>query len=488
MEELHGYCFQMLEENRYLQLPSEFYELIDRQDHFASPQLLLWNSVLAGRLQVDVPETQRAKLFSGSRLIPGSRAFAMAYAGHQFGNFVPQLGDGRAMMLGQVRDQEGHVLDLHLKGSGPTRFSRRGDGMSALGPCLREYMISHWMKSLGVPTTETLAVVTTGEFVNRDQTWPGAVLTRVARSHVRVGTFEYFASRGDVKNLKLLFEFVVQDLYPELSCLDQDKEKVFRVFKVVLEKQVKTVSLWLKFGFIHGVMNTDNTSISGETIDYGPCAFMDQFHPDTVFSSIDRGGRYRYSQQADILFWNLSALASALLVLWPEDQRKSQVPRFEDILHQGYQEFQKIWAHEFSKKLGFETASPQGLALLDSFFALMQNEKMDFTKSFRRLGAILQGQQHEMSEAFAKWVLDWRSQIQDHNQALKLIETNSPVYIPRNHLVEKAIHDAVEQKDLSFFSQLFEVGRNPFVNQSADPIFESPPENPDPNYRTFCGT
>jgi uncharacterized protein YdiU (UPF0061 family) len=487
MEELHRYCFQMLEENRYLKLPSEFYELVRRGPLFSAPQVLLWNETLAELTKIDVPPSERAEVFSGNKPLVGLSSFAMAYAGHQFGNFVPQLGDGRALMLGQARDSEGLIYDVHLKGSGPTSFSRRGDGLSALGPCLREYMISHWMKNLGVPTSESLCVVTTGETVYRESPLPGAVLTRLARSHIRVGTFEYFAAKGDSANLRKLLDFAIQDLYPELSNRSEE-DQVFDFFNAVLQRQARTIVLWLKYGFIHGVMNTDNTSISGETIDYGPCAFMDQFHPDTVFSSIDRGGRYRYSQQGDILFWNLSALASALLVLWPEGKRKIHVSRFEEILQSGYKYFQELWGLEFSKKIGFAQSSKESLSLLDSFLGFLQKESMDFTKSFRGLSRVLKNQSLEGSTEFQNWLKDWSAKIPDRTMALKLIEANNPMYIPRNHLVERALSEAVDQNDLSFFNQLYEIGRTPFSIQAVDPLFENPPEQPDRSYRTFCGT
>lgn len=487
MKVFHRYRLQMFEENRYLQLPSDFYEVLQSRELFSSPQILLWNKFLAERLQIEGPSNEAGDVFSGNMPLAGLRPFAMAYAGHQFGNFVPQLGDGRAMMLGQARDSEGHAYDIHLKGSGPTRFSRRGDGMSALGPCLREYMISHWMKNLGVPTSESLCVVKTGETVYRESTLPGGVLTRIARSHIRVGTFEYFAAKGDSGNLKRLLNFAIDDLYPELAEVFE-ADRVFEFLNSVVQKQLRTVVLWLKYGFIHGVMNTDNTSISGETIDYGPCAFMDLFDPDRVFSSIDREGRYRYSQQADILFWNLSALASALLVLWPEDQRKNQVPRFEEVLHQGYQDFQEAWALEFSKKIGFAHSSKESLSLIDSFLGILQKENLDFTKSFRSLSRAFKDNKSGGSAEFQSWVTDWMARVPDRHIAIEVMGNSNPVYVPRNHLVEKALSEAAHQNDFSFFNQLYELGRTPFLVQAVDLEFENPPEKPDASYRTFCGT
>lgn len=487
--------FLVITENRYLKLPSQFYELVSASP-VPHPQTLLWNEELAKRLELTFSFAEIAQHFSGQQPFPQSRPFAMAYAGHQFGGFVPQLGDGRALMIGEARSHDGSVFDLHLKGSGRTRFSRGGDGKCPLGPALREYMISHWMTSLGVPSTESLAVVLTGESVDREEVQPGAVLTRVARSHLRVGTFEYFGAREDSKNLKLLLDFAILDLYPEIKSGDFEKD-IFHFFETVMRRQIQTVSLWMKFGFIHGVMNTDNTTISGQTIDFGPCAFLDQYDPQKKFSSIDVRGRYRYANQGNILLWNLSALASALLVLWPEDERPQNVDAFRSLLESGQKEFEQSVDAQFAKKIGLKESTKESKDLVTRFLSILHVQSLDFTKSFRSLHDFLVAppageRSGDRSAELLQWTQDWKvyleSTQQPQSETLKMLSENNPVYIPRNHLVEQAIRNAVERKDLSLFNELYEVGRRPFEWQNVESSFEKGPDAPDPAYKTYCGT
>lgn len=420
----------------------------------------------------------------------------MAYAGHQFGNWVPQLGDGRAILLGELTDRNGTRRDLQLKGSGPTPFSRMGDGRAAVGPVLREYIISEGMAALGIPTTRSLAAVTTGEWIFREAALPGAVLTRVAQSHIRVGTFQYFASRQDNDALRLLADHVIARHYPDLK----DSDKPYHdLLQVVMEQQAALVAKWMGVGFIHGVMNTDNMSIAGETIDYGPCAFMDEFHPDTVFSSIDQMGRYSYRNQPRIAQWNLARFAQCLLPLMDDDQDKAieaaqtAIDAYADI-------YQPKWLDVMRAKIGLTTAQDGDLELIQGLLGVMSEQKADFTLTFRELSfastqtPVEQWQvrnQFGQPETFETWSHNWISRLQ--HEAFEDAERQSamqhvnPRFIPRNHRVEEAL-SAAQAGDFQPFEKLIAVLAKPFDEQPENTDYASPPMPDEVVQQTFCGT
>lgn len=375
--------------NSYLNLSDKFYQKI-KPALAPNPKLVLFNDELFKSLKIDdknYSEEELAQVFSGKKLLSGSDPIAQVYSGHQFGHFSPILGDGRAHLLGEIETPQKQKFEIQLKGSGRTQFSRRGDGKATLGPMLREYLVSEAMFNLNIPTTRSLAVVTTGEDVWREKKEPGAVLTRVAFSHLRVGHFEYFASQNDLEGLKELTQYAISKLYPELLHLNQ-QEQILSFFKAVCERQLHLVAQWLSVGFIHGVMNTDNTSISGETIDYGPCAFMDHFNFNQVYSSIDSRGRYSYNQQKNIIFWNLKVLASCLLPLINEDFEKA-VQRIEPYLQTLENEFETLWLKTFAAKLGFQITDLKTKNLIDDFLNSLHSKKFDFILSFKKLETYL---------------------------------------------------------------------------------------------------
>jgi uncharacterized protein YdiU (UPF0061 family) len=421
-----------------------------------------------------------ARQFSGNEILPGAEPIALAYAGHQFGNFVPQLGDGRALLLGEVLDVgTGRRWDIQLKGSGQTPYSRRGDGKAAIGPVIREYLVSEAMHRLGVPTTRSLAAVATGEEVLRDERLPGAVLTRVASSHIRVGTFEYFAARHDREALQQLTDYAIQRHYPEVA---EAAAPALAFFARVVEAQARLVAHWMSIGFIHGVMNTDNTAISGETIDYGPCAFMDEFDYRKVFSSIDQFGRYAYGRQAAIAHWNLARLADCLLLL---DERPSE---FEQALG-GFQDlFEAQFLQRMAGKLGLQSVKEGDDALVTAWLQLMQDRELDFTLSFRVLA--------ERAEAdgplvFGEFEQRWRrrlgQQSADAAEVRSQMNGVNPLYIPRNHQVERAIQAAVAG-EMSVFEELLRVLQQPFDEQPVLEAYAEPPRPAERVTQTFCGT
>ena len=400
-----------------------------------APRLIKVNSGLAEELGID-PEALTAEVAVGNALPEGATPIAQAYAGHQFGNFVPQLGDGRAILLGEVVDRNGIRRDIQLKGAGPTPFSRRGDGRAALGPVLREYLVSEAMHALGIPTTRALMAATTGEKVYREAVLPGAVLTRVAASHIRVGTFQFFAVRRDLDSLNLLVDHVIARHYPELATAEN---KALALLDAVMERQAKLVSRWVQVGFIHGVMNTDNTSISGETIDYGPCAFMDAYDPQTVFSSIDEYGRYAYGNQAPIAQWNLARLAETLLPFLHENREEAIKIATERI--EGFPAiYTRYWLDGFRKKIGLVSEEDGDLDLIQALLDAMQLARLDFTITFRKLA------NGEEAAGLESWMPKWRERLerdpQPHEERHKLMRSVNPAYIPRNHLVEEMIQAA----------------------------------------------
>jgi uncharacterized protein YdiU (UPF0061 family) len=421
---------------------------------------------------------------------------AMAYAGHQFGHFVPQLGDGRAILLGEVIDADGVRRDIQLKGSGPTPFSRRGDGRAALGPVLREYIVSEAMAALGIPTTRSLAAVMTGESVQRETLLPGAVLTRVASSHIRVGTFQYFAARDDTEGVQRLADHVIDRHYPHLAGAERPYHALL---EAVIARQAELVARWLLVGFIHGVMNTDNTSISGETIDYGPCAFMDHYDPAKVFSSIDEMGRYAYANQPRIALWNLTRLAECLLPLLSDQQDKA-IEQAQATLGEFVEKFDTAYQAGLRSKLGLFTARDEDRALAQDFLDAMAKNQADFTPTFRRLSdaALNPAADSEVRQLFAdpatydEWAARWRQRISEEPQSpaerQAAMRAVNPVFIPRNHLIEAVIEAAVSSDDFEPFEEMLKVLSKPYEDQPAFARYAQAPEPHQRVLQTFCGT
>jgi len=472
-------------ENSYARLPGHFHARV-LPATVPAPKLLAWNEPLAAELglaELGEDEERLARLFGGNELPPGAEPIALAYAGHQFGQFVPQLGDGRAVLLGERPDASGRRRDIQLKGSGRTPFSRMGDGKSSLGPVIREYLLSEAMHALGVPTTRALAAVATGERVFREEALPGGVFTRVAASHIRVGTFEYFAARDDAAAVRTLADYAMNRHYPE-ACEADDPLIAF--YRGVVEAQARLVAHWMALGFIHGVMNTDNTAISGETLDYGPCAFMDEFHYDKVFSSIDHYGRYAYGQQAPIAQWNLARLADCLLLAGGDktayEQELARYPRL----------FEDQWLARMARKLGLTVAEPDDAEpasdLIGDWLAHLQRHGLDYTLSFRRL-ADRAGATDE--PVYGEFELRWRERLarqpEDVGEIRARMDAENPLYIPRNHQVERAIQAAIAG-DLSVFHELRGVLSRPFDEQPGRAAWAEPPAPEERVTRTFCGT
>jgi uncharacterized protein YdiU (UPF0061 family) len=455
-----------------------------------APRVSVLNHRLAGELGLDLsalsPEAAAA-LFAGQDLPAGSKPIAQAYAGHQFGHFT-MLGDGRAILLGEHRTPGGRLVDIQLKGAGRTRFSRGGDGLAALGPMLREYVISEAMAALGIPTTRSLAVVTTGEPVYRESVKRGAVLTRVAQSHLRVGTFEYLAARGDESTLRVLADYAIDRHYPVLAGAPH---KYLEFFRAVADRQAALVARWQLVGFIHGVMNTDNMAVSGETIDYGPCAFMNAYRPDTVFSSIDHGGRYAYGNQPAIAQWNLARFAEALLPLLGPDQEKA-VALASEALGEYPALFEGYWLAGMRKKLGLQTEDASDVELIRSLLHWMEKSRVDFTNTFRDLSAGWPpaGDRYR-DPAFQAWYSRWQDRLgrdgRPNTSAYAVMRAVNPAVIPRNHRVEEALSAAEEHDDLSVLHRLLVSLASPYEAGADSAPYQDPPTD-ECNYRTFCGT
>ncbi|KYG69957.1 hypothetical protein AZI85_14735 [Bdellovibrio bacteriovorus] len=466
-------------DNTYARLSDVFFERVNPTPA-RTPVMVMFNEALAQDLGLNVSELakQGQNFFAGNKFFKGSEPIAQAYAGHQFGH-INMLGDGRANLLGEHVTPKGERFDIQLKGAGRTRFSRRGDGLAALGPMLREYIISEAMFALGIPTTRSLAVVTTGEQVIRETPLPGAVLTRVASSHLRVGTFEYAAGFDQGKNLRELADYTLRRHYPNLV---SHPEPYVALLKAVIERQASLIVKWMQVGFVHGVMNTDNMTISGETIDYGPCAFMDRFSLSTVFSSIDVQGRYSYGQQPSIGQWNLARFAETLLPLFSASQEEA-IAKAEEALDTYAEHLQRHWVTGMRGKLGVMQAGEDDMPLFNSLLELMEKNQADYTNTFRALanGKMLDEPLFKSAE-----FLEWHKAWQARNPDLALMLKHNPAVIPRNHMVEKALAAAVEKNDYSVVNRLLEVVRNPFVEPKDGAEFLSPADDED--YQTFCGT
>jgi uncharacterized protein YdiU (UPF0061 family) len=485
-------------DNTYARLPERFFAR-QRPTPVERPGLIALNHPLATELGIDISRhdaTEWAAIAAGNLVPEGAEPIAMAYAGHQFGQFVPQLGDGRAILLGEVVDRCGVRRDLQLKGAGPTPFSRRGDGRAALGPVLREYVIAEAMHALGVRSTRALAAVTTGEPVFRETTLPGAVLIRVAESHVRVGTFQYFTVRRDQAGVRRLADYVIDRHYPEARAA---ANPYLALLEAVTARQAALVASWMSVAFIHGVMNTDNMSVAGETIDYGPCAFMEAYHPETVFSSIDQFGRYAYGAQPAIAQWNLARLAETLLPLIDADA-EAAVRQATAAVNAFAPAFDAAWLATLRSKLGLVGESGDDAALAQGFLAAMQAAAADFTLAFRRLGDSLAGTAHagaleamfSGAPEFAGWHAAWRARLPasaaERAAVAAAMARVNPLYIPRNHLVEEMIRAAVTAGDHAPFEALNAVLAQPFAERPGLERYTLPAAPEERVTRTFCGT
>ena len=479
-----GWCF----DNTYFKLSKAFKEDI-KPIPVKKPELVLLNKELAEDLNLDfsIMDNQKlSELFSGNSLPEGSNSLAQAYAGHQFGHFT-MLGDGRAVLIGEHLSKNNKRYDIQFKGSGKTAFSRNGDGRAALGPMLREYIISEAMNGLRIPTTRSLAVVKTGEDVIREASLPGAILTRVASSHIRVGTFQYIAARQKKDELEILLDYVIDRHYPDIK---NSKNKAIDLLTIVMEKQINLVVNWMRVGFIHGVMNTDNMSISGETIDYGPCAFMDTYDPKTVFSSIDQMGRYAYCNQPVITKWNLSRFAECLIPLIDKDQEKA-IELATKIINSFEKKYEEKWLNMMRDKLGLFGVDEKDKLLILDLLTWMHQKKVDYTNTFCHLmNENIKEDKNYEDKDFQNWKIRWSERLKTNNNTpekyLKLMKTVNPLIIPRNHNVEEVL-EAAEKDNLKPINEFIEVLKDPYNKKNNINDYQNP-SNSDEKYQTFCGT
>ena len=478
-----GWCF----DNTYSKLPDPFKEEISPIP-VKDPELVILNKKLSKELNLDFSNLDNKKiseLFSGNSLPPGSNSIAQAYAGHQFGHFT-MLGDGRAVLIGEHLSEKKERYDIQFKGSGKTAFSRNGDGRAALGPMLREYLISEAMHNLGIPTTRSLAVVKTGEDVIRETTLHGAILTRVALSHIRVGTFQYIAAREKKNELEILFNYVIKRHY---SNIQNSQNKALDLLRMVMEKQIDLVVHWMRVGFIHGVMNTDNMSISGETIDYGPCAFMDNYDPKTVFSSIDKFGRYAFSNQPPITKWNLARFAECLIPLIDKNE-DTAIKLATDLIDNFQNIYEDKWLNMIRDKLGLFGEEKNDKKLINDLFNWMEKNKADYTNTFCHLMGINSDEVYKNVE-FINWKNEWKKRSELNNSTkekqIKLMKSNNPTVIPRNHKVEEALAEA-DKGNLDKMKKLLTILKNPYDNQNKTEEYQLPAPLSNEKYQTFCGT
>ena len=476
---------EFCQENSYIRLPPCLYTL-QSPEPVSNPTLLALNRSLAQEigLKDNCHKETLAQIFSGNRMPPGARPLALAYAGHQFGHFVPRLGDGRAILLGEALTPKGKRLDVQLKGSGRTPYSRNGDGKSALGPVIREYIVAEAMHCLGVPVTRPLAAVSTGEQVFRETPLPGGILVRTATGHLRIGTFQYAAIQENQKNiLQSLLDFSIQRHHPELA---DSKDAPLLFLRKVADTQISLVTRWMALGFIHGVMNTDNTTISGETIDFGPCAFLDEFHRNKVFSYIDQKGRYAWGNQGNILLWNLSRLAESLIPL-VEDSPSLAVEKLEEALKPLPRLFKESLENRMGAKLGLSHTNDRRKTLISRWLHYLEDNRLDYTLSFRKLPLLLKKGAPESlfppTSALKTFLEEWKKQKPD----VKVMEQVNPCRIPRNHLVEQAIKQA-NQGDLTLFEKINRAMEEPYREKVEFQFLETPPTPKERVRQTFCGT
>jgi uncharacterized protein YdiU (UPF0061 family) len=489
-------------DNTYSMLPERFFARIGPTP-VQKPGLIKINRLLANNIGLDpnfLETPTGIKILSGNQTPVGAEPIAMAYAGHQFGGWVPQLGDGRAVLLGEIIGTDGCRYDLHLKGAGQTPFSRNGDGRAWVGPILREYIISEAMAALGIPTTRALAAVTTGETVMREGPFPGALLARVASSHIRVGTFQYFSARKDIEALRLLSDHIIKRHYPEA---ESSSNSYLSLLENVIEKQSKLIAKWMSVGFIHGVMNTDNMSIAGDTIDYGPCAFMDDYHPDKVFSSIDQMGRYAYGNQPVIAQWNLSCFASAILPLIDKNE-EAAIEAATERLNYFPEKYEKAWSSIFCTKVGLLDKTESDTDLAKDLLDCMSENNADFTSTFRQLSRVPKDKDpskklldKQFTSLFKNqlaaegWLMKWRQRLcqntSSDRERQKSMHAINPAYIPRNHRIEEIILASLEG-NFSPFEKLNDILSNPFEEQIESIEFQKPPLPEEMVHETFCGT
>ena len=462
-----------------------------------APELLIFNNSLAEELNLSSLAKDQSKcieIFSGRKILQGSQPIAQAYAGHQFGHFNPVLGDGRALLLGETVNTNGELKDIQLKGSGPTPFSRRGDGKSALGPVLREYLISESMHVLGIPTTRALAAIKTGENVQREQELAGGVMTRVASSHIRVGSFEYACNSKNQTLIKDLADYSINRHFPETA---EVENPYLAFFAAVCNEQASLVANWMSIGFIHGVMNTDNMTISGETIDYGPCAYMDTYDPSTVFSSIDKNGRYSYENQPKILTWNLTRLAETLIPLVHKDQNEA-IKLLTEVLQLIKPVYTNYWLSSMRSKIGLSKEDQDDINLISQLLNLMKINKVDFTLCFRYLSKALIGDIKSIKNLFKNdialdnWMTLWKERVSQESISDEKIASSmnavNPLYIPRNHKVEEALKAAVFDNNMKPFLKLHDILKNPYEEIKEFHEYEIPAKNSSVRFKTFCGT
>jgi uncharacterized protein YdiU (UPF0061 family) len=474
-------------DNSYSKLSKTFKEDI-KPTPVHEPELVILNEELAKNLNLNfsgIDKKKLAEIFSGNSLPDGTNSIAQAYAGHQFGHFT-MLGDGRAVLLGEHIDNKNQRFDIQFKGSGRTSFSRGGDGRAALGPMLREYIISEAINALNIPTTRSLAVVKTGEKVVRENLLNGAILTRVASSHIRVGTFQYIAATQNLENLKTLVDYTIDRHYPEIK---SSKNKALDLLNLVMERQCQLVINWMRVGFIHGVMNTDNMAISGETIDYGPCAFMDQYDPKTVFSSIDKFGRYAFSNQPPITKWNLARFAECLIPLIDKDE-DTAIKIATELIDNFQNIYEEKWLNMMRDKLGLFGEDKNDLALINKLLDWMKNNNADYTNTFCYLMGVEIDNEVYKNDDFKNWINEWKKRVKLNNSSdkhLELMKKTNPIVIPRNQKVEEALADA-DKGNLETMNKLLKVLSNPYTDQENIIEFQKPTPTGNEKYQTFCGT
>lgn len=467
-----------------------------------SAKIVQLNQSMADQLGLDthrLSARQLAGMLTGTIAVKGAKPVAQAYAGHQFGQFNPQLGDGRALLFGEVIDVHGQRLDIHLKGSGRTAFSRTGDGKAVLGAVLREYLMAEAMHSLKIPTTRALGAFTTGEQIMRDRLLPGAVFARVAKSHIRVGTFQFFAARNELKNVEKLADYCIERHYPELR---EHRNPYLALLEKVCDQQAALVAKWMSVGFVHGVMNTDNFTISAETIDYGPCAFLDSYHSEQVFSSIDHSGRYAFSNQPNMAKWNSVRFAETLLGLIDADEAQA-IASATQVISSFDQRYQDYRLKQMRAKLGLQSEKAEDLALINQLLVVMEDAELDYTLTFRALATSLcqdistlrELAKHLSDQAFEpihNWHVSWLQRLSQESIELSAIaramDRHNPLYIPRNHLVENALNAAQDEQDLSHFERLLAVLENPYQEQAKWAEFAKPAPQSFGRYTTYCGT
>jgi uncharacterized protein YdiU (UPF0061 family) len=477
-------------DNTYARLPEAFHTRVNPTP-VVEPRIVLFNRPLAQSLGLDpaaFTSPDAAALFAGNRIPPGAEPIAQAYAGHQYGNLT-RLGDGRAILLGEHLTPSGERYDIQLKGAGPTPYSRRGDGRAALGPMLREYLISEAMHALGIPTTRSLAVAATGEPVFREEMLPGAVLTRVAASHIRVGTFEYFAATGDTDAMRVLADHTLRRHFPDRA---ESEHPALGLLEGVMERQASLMAHWMRVGFVHGVMNTDNMALSGETIDYGPCAFVDAYDPAAVFSSIDHHGRYAFGQQPHIAAWNLARLAEALLPIL-HTEPETALARANEALESFPERFHRHWIAAMRGKLGLFSAEPDDVSLIEELLRWMHQARADYTHTFRNLRPHgTPGPALLADAAYTAWHRRWTEglarQSQPWPEVAKLMNAHNPAVIPRNHEVEAALAAATAGNNLAPLERLLAALANPYDEAGQPDALLNPPPSGTPACRTFCGT